>query len=248
VAKLTCRLLPLGTHAGAWNMAADEALLHSAIEGQATLRFYGWSEPTVSLGYFQRADERLQYPLLKYLPWLRRPSGGGALVHDRELTYALAIPAAAPWTGMVANPAAWIKFMHAIIARALQVLQVRTSSPTPKCAGAGQFLCFTCLTEPDILLGGKKIVGSAQRRHRGALLQHGGILLARSRFTPELSGILELANECLPAERLALAISDQFAAQTGVSIVPGSLTEAEEARIRNLAEKKYAQLAWNAKR
>jgi len=248
VAKLTCRLLPFGTYAGAWNMAADEGLLHSAAQGEATLRFYGWAEPTLSLGYFQRADDRLRHPLVKGLPWLRRPSGGGALVHDRELTYALTIPAIAPWTGKVANPGAWIEFMHGTIARALQALKVTTSSPAPQPATGGAFLCFACLTEPDVLLEGKKVVGSAQRRHRGALLQHGGMLLARSRFTPELSGILELANQHLLPERLAAVIADEFAAQTGVALVPGSLTRAEEARILELVERKYSGHAWNAKR
>lgn len=247
MAKLTCRLLPFATHAGAWNMAADEALLHSAIEGHATLRFYGWSEPTLSLGYFQRADDRLAHPLLKSLPWLRRPSGGGALVHDRELTYALALPATAPWICKVTNPSGWIEFMHRIIARALQKLGVEASNPAPK-QDAGQFLCFACLTQPDVLLKGKKIVGSAQRRHRGAMLQHGGILLARSRFTPELSGIVELAARELDPETVAAAITNEFAAQAGVALVPGCLTDAEETRIRELSERKYAQLAWNLKR
>jgi lipoyl(octanoyl) transferase len=248
VAKLTCRLLPFGTHVGAWNMAADEALLHSATEGRATLRFYGWSEPTLSLGYFQRADDRLRHPLLGDLPWLRRPSGGGALVHDCELTYALAIPAVPPWTDLVASPSAWIEFMHRIIASVLRRLLVRTSNPSPKAADAGQFLCFACLTEPDVVLQGKKIVGSAQRRHRGALLQHGGILLARSRFTPELPGIEELATQHLPSETLAAAIANEFAVQTGMAVATESLTDIEEARIRELFGKKYSQLSWNAKR
>jgi lipoate-protein ligase A len=248
VAKLTCRLLSFGTHAGVWNMAADEALLDSAVEGQATLRFYGWSEATLSLGYFQQANDRLLYPPLKDLPWLRRPSGGGALVHDRELTYALALPATAPWTHMVANSGAWIQLMHGIIANALEKLRVPTSQRGTPPAESGEFLCFACLTEPDVLLGGKKVVGSAQRRHRGALLQHGGILLARSRFTPELSGIEELANRPLLAENLAAAVADEFAAQTGVVPERGTLTEAEERRIRALSEGKYSQPTWNAKR
>jgi lipoate-protein ligase A len=248
VAKLTCRLLPFGVYSGAWNMAADHALLQSATQGQATLRFYGWSEPTVSLGYFQRANDRLRHPLLKDLPWLRRPSGGGALVHDRELTYALALPASAPWTGMVSRPGAWIEFMHGVIARALGQLRVQTSRPAPQPDHGGQFLCFACLTEPDVLLAGKKIVGSAQRRHRGALLQHGGILMAGSRFTPELRGIEELADKHLFPEDLAAAIADVFAAQTGVILRAVALSEAEEERIRELCEEKYSQPAWNAKR
>jgi lipoate-protein ligase A len=248
VAKLTCRLLPFDIYAGAWNMAADEALLRSALEGQATLRFYGWCEPTLSLGYFQKADDRLRHPLLRDLPWVRRQSGGGALVHDREVTYALAIPLVAPWTSIVAAPSSWIKFMHGVIAAALRNRDVETSNPAPTCPDAGQFLCFACLTKPDVLLQGQKIVGSAQRRHRGALLQHGGILLAQSRFTPELSGIEELAHQRLAPAELAAYIANEFAALTGVAPVPGSFTDQEKRRIDELCERKYSQPAWNAKR
>src|SRR5262249_43493610 len=105
-----------------------------------------------------------------------------------------------------------------------------------------------CLTEPDVLIEGHKIAGSAQRRHRGALLQHGGILLAQSAFTPELAGILEVANQCLSAERLARAIAGEFVAETGVALVPASFTDAETARILKLALGKYSDMAWNAKR
>ncbi len=74
-----CRLLPLECAGGPWNMADDDALLDSADGGVATLRFYGWSRPTLSLGYFQEAGPARADPLLAPLPWVRRPSGGGAL-------------------------------------------------------------------------------------------------------------------------------------------------------------------------
>src|SRR5882724_9809402 len=78
---------------GAWNMAVDEALLESAaVDGIATLRLYQWSEPTLSLGYFQPAADRQTHPASRECPLVRRASGGGAILHDRELTYSLAIP------------------------------------------------------------------------------------------------------------------------------------------------------------
>src|SRR5688500_9559950 len=78
---------------GAWNMAVDEALLESAATGSvATLRFYEWHEPTLSLGYFQPAADREQHAASRACPLVRRASGGGAIVHDRELTYSLAWP------------------------------------------------------------------------------------------------------------------------------------------------------------
>src|SRR5437899_518235 len=92
-----CRLLPFHIAAGPWQMAADEVLLESAVRGLASLRFYGWPAATLSLGYFQPAAVRRADPTLSALPWVRRPSGGSALVHHHEITYALALPAGAPW-------------------------------------------------------------------------------------------------------------------------------------------------------
>ena len=91
----TIRLLPFAGADGATNMSADEALLESAVRGVASLRFYTWAAPTLSLGYFQHADVRDAN--LARLPWVRRSTGGGAIVHHHELTYALALPAGDAW-------------------------------------------------------------------------------------------------------------------------------------------------------
>src|SRR5436190_6027688 len=93
-----CRLLPTVGRSGSANMALDEALLRSALERRvAGLRFYTWSEPTLSLGYFQAHAERRIDPLLADVAYVRRPTGGAAILHHRELTYALALPAGTPW-------------------------------------------------------------------------------------------------------------------------------------------------------
>src|SRR5207249_2965292 len=111
--SVTIRLLPFATADGAHNMAADEVLLESAATGAASLRFYGWSEPTLSLGYFQPEVTRQGNPLLAGLPYVRRPTGGMTLVHHHELTYALALP-----TPAKAQP--WLCRMHGIIGHALR--------------------------------------------------------------------------------------------------------------------------------
>src|SRR5829696_8825707 len=110
------RLLPWMTTDGPWNMAADEALLASAAAGVASLRFYGWTEPTLSLGYFQPHAPARSLPALASLAWVRRPSGGLALVHHHEVTYALALPPGAAW-----QPAgqSWLIRMHEVIHEAL---------------------------------------------------------------------------------------------------------------------------------
>src|SRR5262249_21106303 len=106
----TCRLLPYALADGPHNMAAHAVLLEAAAQGVASLRFYGWSAATPSLGYFQ--SERLRHadPRLAELPYVRRPSGGATLVHHHEVTYALGLPAGSLWqTGE-----SWLRRMHAI--------------------------------------------------------------------------------------------------------------------------------------
>src|SRR5436853_2225235 len=92
------RLLPFAAADGPTNMAADEAMLETASErGLASLRFYTWTEPTVSLGYFQPSEGREQVPNLAALAWVRRSTGGAAIVHHHELTYSFALPSCAEW-------------------------------------------------------------------------------------------------------------------------------------------------------
>src|SRR5947209_20176933 len=90
----TVRVLPHESGDGPWNMALDEALLDSvaADPSRAVLRTYSWSVPTLSLGYFQRFAESQADPRWRSVPIVRRPTGGGALWHDREVTYAVVIP------------------------------------------------------------------------------------------------------------------------------------------------------------
>src|SRR5262245_40266014 len=111
-----CRLLPTAGRSGPANMACDEVLLRSALERRvASLRFYSWSEPTLSLGYFQAHAERLTHPLLTSVAYVRRPTGGAAILHDRELTYALALPAGEPWH----TEESWLCRLHHAVAAAL---------------------------------------------------------------------------------------------------------------------------------
>src|SRR5438067_2477800 len=120
MSRLACRLLPYSVAPGAANMAADEVLLESAARGVASLRFYGWTEATLSLGYFQPESLRHTDERLAVLPYVRRASGGATLVHHHEVTYALALPPDQPWHG----DRAWVGRMHGIIAAALNALGV----------------------------------------------------------------------------------------------------------------------------
>lgn len=245
---LTCRLLPYAIADGPANMAADEALLATAVAGRASLRFYGWATATVSLGYFQPERVRREDALLAPLPYVRRPSGGATLVHHHEITYALALPPGPPWQSEYAGPH-WLRRMHGIIALALGDLGVaaRAHALTPGQEFPG-FLCFHHFAAGDLLIGEAKVVGSAQRRQRGALLQHGAILLAQSPFTPALPGIRELTGKYLHPEEVSAAVVGQYKRQTGWEIEPGAWTAAEQEFAATRAAAKYRSAAWSEKR
>lgn len=227
-------------------MAADETLLETAALGIASFRMYGWSQPTLSLGYFQPNAASRSYPRLGELAWVRRPSGGAALVHHLEVTYALALPAGLPWQK---RGESWLKAMHGIVREALARFGI-SSYPCGENEEHkfGDVLCFLHHTPGDLLIGEGKIGGSAQRKQRGALLQHGSILLAASPFTPQLPGIREWTGIHLAAESLAAAVTEQLINVTGWPLLAAEWTSPERERIEELSAGKYSQPAWNSKR
>jgi lipoate-protein ligase A len=246
-AVVVCRLLPTVKQGGAWQMAADEVLLESAAGGHASLRFYRWSEATVSLGYFQPESVRRSDPRLGALPYVRRATGGATLVHDRELTYALAVPAFTPGQRLGEN---WLWRMHRVIAESLRRpgVDARLVEPGDH-RKLGEPLCFLDQTAGDVLVRGHKVVGSAQRKRQSALLQHGGILLAQSPYTPDLPGLAELC--AVPVDFFAgleSAIAMAFAVETGWRVEKSDWTESETARRSELILRKYESDSWNAKR
>lgn len=240
----TIRLLPFAAADGATNMSADEALLESAVSGVASLRFYTWSEPTLSLGYFQRAADR--GAALARLPWVRRATGGAAIVHHHELTYALALPPGPEW----ASREHWICRMHHIVQRVLAGHGVKSHAVV--CGEErklGDVICFLHQTPGDLLIDGSKVAGSAQRKLRGALLQHGSILLHRSPFAPMLPGVCDApgAPQFTP-DALAEVLAPAFAADTGWAPASADWTADERARTAAVRTERYANREWNEKR
>ena len=228
---------------GRWNMAVDEALLESALErGISTLRWYRWSEPTVSLGYFQDSQAAGRDERLVGLSAVRRLSGGGAILHHHEWTYTLAVPADHP---LAEVPGALYDGVHERILAVLgrRGIEARLRGDSHR-AEAEPFLCFARGDARDIVLDGHKIVGSAQRRRRSAILQHGSILLGRSRHAPEFPGIVDL--------RPRARINDTFAADLAEGVGrlfeaadPSQLTADEHARAEVLARERYNMLDWS---
>lgn len=231
------RLLPDFNADGATQMAADQAMLESAAAGSASLRFYTWSEPTLSLGYFQKHADRLAG-----LPYVRRATGGGAIVHDRELTYSFALPAGGDWQPK-GEP--WSCRMHYLLIDVFAALGV--SAGVCGCGEEkwlGPFLCFEHQTPGDVLIAGSKVVGSAQRRRRGATLQHGSVLLARSPHAPTLPGVAELSGTAVGCGQ----VRDGVLARLPWDIEPGDWTAAERDLTEQTRREQYARPWWNDKR
>ncbi|MEX2187341.1 MAG: hypothetical protein WD875_11120 [Pirellulales bacterium] len=284
---VTCRLIVDEPAEGAWNMAVDDVLLSAAAErGEAALRFYGWAEPTLSLGYFQAIESRQRHAPSGACPVVRRASGGGAILHDRELTYSLALPNAyCPQR----NHGELYAVVHDLLCEALATLGVvgarryatelweanpfaeespsalgrRKDSPPTATTGTAEsepFLCFERRTEHDVVLSapdspqcfakiaGSKIAGSAQRKRRGAVLQHGSVLLARSQFAPSLPGIEDVAGVQMSAPQLVAAWIPLLSEGLGLRLVadrhsPGDLADAQRA-----TTDKFAAESWLRRR
>jgi len=250
----TLRLIVNPPASGAWNMAVDEALLETAAaSGEAILRLYEWEVPTLSLGYFQAIDERQSHVASRDCPVVRRASGGGAILHDRELTYSIAIPQRA---GSLAEASRLYDITHETLIQTLAEFGVSAAKfgDTPQCPGPGArpddepFLCFLRRSCTDIVIGGVKVVGSAQRRRRGAVLQHGSILLGRSRFAPEVPGIEEAVGMAIRASGIVSRWPPLLAGKLKMQIRPGGLTGDEQTRSMALAEGRFGSSEHMARR
>lgn len=243
------RVLSSGPGAGAWNMACDETLLDlAALHGQSFLRFYTWSEPTVSLGYFQAIADRFSHCESAKCSITRRMSGGGAIVHDRELTYCLVLPSHHP---LASKPSSVYWAVHDALVRVLADWRFDCSiagndgeeilSPPP-------FLCFLRRGPGDVISSSTKIAGSAQRSRRGAVLQHGSVLLARSEWAPEIPGVLEIGGNNIKPCDLIEPWKDRMAAKLGLPAEEAELSREAQERSTILLNQKYANRQWIEKR
>jgi lipoate-protein ligase A len=231
-------------------MALDEALLEVLADdpSSAVLRTYGWSEPTLSLGYFQEIAEAEADPRWRGVPIVRRPTGGGAIWHHHELTYALVLPSAHPW----ARPSVVLyREVHAAIAVLLRSrdIDARPRGPLPHPRASGRpFLCFNDRDPEDLVCRGAKVVGSAQRRRRGAVLQHGSLLLERSARTPELPGLADLTSAPSEPRAWAASLEEHLPRALGLAPSTGDLPEALARRALALERASYRNDAWNRRR
>jgi lipoyl(octanoyl) transferase len=157
------------------NMSIDLALLDRAEQGESWLRLYRWDPHCLSFGRHEPAARRYDSERIRALGWdtVRRPTGGRAVWHARELTYTVASPCC-PFDSL---SGAYLE-IHRLLGAALQALGIdATLAPRARTAALDAGACFRQPVGGEVLVNGRKVVGSAQLRRGSALLQHGSILL-----------------------------------------------------------------------
>jgi len=164
-------LLSSGSCEPAFNMALDDALLEAQPRlHEPVLRFYGWTEPAATFGYFQKLAEVERATLLR--PLIRRPTGGGIVPHDADWTYSLAFPAGHDWHRLRAEES--YRRVHDWVRSAFAKLGIVTELALC-CKKVAPGKCFAGYEKSDLLWHGRKIAGAAQRRTLGGLLIQGSV-------------------------------------------------------------------------
>lgn len=258
---------------GARNMAVDSAIAQAvgADCQPATLRLYGWKPHCLSLGYGQRAREA-DAEALRRRGWelVRRPTGGKAILHGDELTYSLCLPLDHPLaSGDIVES---YRRLSAGLLRALDMLGLPAlANPAQERARseASGPVCFVQPSHYEILVDGRKLIGSAQLRRKGVMLQHGTIPIrgdvaricdvlsfeaeternTQRLRTRERALTLAQALDRAPAwHEVADALKAGFVAAFGLDMQPGELSAEEDAEAEALVQDKFGNAGWTAKR
>ncbi len=261
------RLLRDGPAGGPWNMAADEAIAWAVGEGEApaTLRFYTWSAPTVSFGYLQRTPGGVDLEACRRraIGLLRRITGGRAVLHADELTYSVAVPLRGSWRSL-SVPEVFALISRGLIA-GLMRLGVKADvgeAGLKEHDGRETGACFLLRGMPAILVDGRKLIGSAQRRWDRSLLQHGSLLLgfdsrvhhavfpAWPRADPiqGVTSLRDLLGETPPIGEVVSALTRGWCESFGTLCVPGELLPIERCAAEGLARSRYGTSTWTFQR
>ena len=259
--ELQWRLIYSPALPAAWNMAIDEAMLlaHEAGLTIPTLRLYRWSPPAISLGLLQRIETINEFACRQLgFDIVRRPSGGGAVLHQHEVTYAIVVDGRiCPEGSSVMATYRWLA--QGLIA-GLKRLGVEASLSKQTVPSQQKFVsfCFARLSDADLTVAGLKIGGSAQTRRRQFLLQHGSIPL---RLEPkvieqifgwfgkgEFTCLEEILGREVTPDEFAEALVWSLSEALGVSFTVSGLTPTELQLAEILFQRKYSTEEWTRER
>jgi lipoyl(octanoyl) transferase len=264
------RLINSGPLSAATNMALDEAIFESVAAGDAppTLRLYGWAPPAVSLGYFQRVEENVDLAALAAAGFglVRRATGGRAILHDAEVTYSVCIRSADLGAGDSVLRS--YKAISRGLEAGLRMLGVPAAipperGPAPAGDAALHAVCFARTAAGDMAVAGRKIVGSAQMRRAGAILQHGSVPLridaeanarllcptsqtdAAANLRKAVAGVCDVLGREASFDELAEALRRGFEEALRIALIEDRLMPAESARADQLMRTRYGRDEWN---
>lgn len=263
------RILPFQTFNASENMAIDEAILLSADSGKSppTLRFYGWSPPAVSLGYFQDFIREVNLNNCRSMgvDIVRRPTGGKAVLHENEITYSVISSKDNPL--FPDNILGTYKVISSCLIEALVSMGINASVVESGYRQNGtnvlKSLCFSEPSRFELLVAGRKICGSAQVRTKNAFLQHGSLLLS---FEPEravkllcpepapdlsdklgrsVTSVNEYSDNFSSRSEAVRILKDSFRKILNIKFSEGTLTPGEQAEKIRLIKEKYSTEDWN---
>ncbi|NIQ93986.1 MAG: lipoate--protein ligase family protein [Desulfuromonadales bacterium] len=265
----TWRYIKSGALEGDRNMAIDAALFESVASGKSppVLRLYNWHPPTVTLGYGQREVESVDLDFCRQagLAVVRRPTGGRAVLHDREVTYAIiASEGTGDFPGGILDNYRVVSEILRDTIRSFdlpaELVPGRSSGGRP--SGGDRSVCFTAPSSYELVVDGCKIAGSAQKRGQGAFLQHGSIPLEMDLEklfraltpgrTPTAQGVERLrrsvgwlnryASSALSVRQVEERLVQCFVGRLGCRLVEDQPTATEQARVRELIGGTYRRL------
>lgn len=264
----TWRLLNSAENDGATNMAIDEAILEAVAAGEhpPTLRFYGWKTPCLSLGYGQECDV-IDFSRCAELGWdiVRRSTGGRAILHTDELTYSLCLPESDVRVqgGILES---YKRLSEALLA-GLKLMGLQPSRAKPYYTDKGALgpACFDGPNDYEITMGQMKLLGSAQARRKGMVLQHGTLPLygditriaeglffdlpgqraaQKSRLHYRATTVQQSLGKRIEFDQAVSYLCQGFVERLNLHLVPDELTEKERARATEIRGEKFANEAW----
>lgn len=252
-----------GLNDAAINMAFDECLINWHSEGKIppTLRFYGWSDPSLSVGRFQKVDNKIDFEAIErhHCQFVRRLTGGSAVLHDDELTYSLVITESDP--GIPKSVQEAYHILSKGVLEGYKNLGIPAEFGMEKSREKGRTaICFEKPAIYEMIVDGKKLSGNAQTRKKGVLLQHGSVprsinttmlfdlfqfssdkLRERQRlgFSRKAITIDQLTDRKVDNEMLKKAFKDGFIKGLDISLHPLKLSEDDWNEVKVLAKTKY---------
>lgn len=267
--KTTWRVIEHPPGNGAWNMAVDEAILESVYAGHSlpTLRLYAWEPACLSLGHAQPFSD-VDTATLSENGWtvVRRPTGGRAILHVDELTYAVIAPETEPRVsgGVIES---YLRLSQALL-EALRLLGLTPQAfekPASTNGNRSNPVCFEVPSNYEITVNNKKLIGSAQARRKEGILQHGSLPLygnlsriiqalkfdhqdgkerAKARLLAHATTLEQELEQRVEWQQASDAVKQGFTSILNLDIQPGELTQEEKNRAQILMQEKYAHPSW----